>query len=237
MGFMMLQCGLGAFSAALLHIVAHSLYKSYAFLTCGSVIDASRSWQIDKQPVKSAWRPTTALLMSLAVAVSFALLSAWTWSVPVISKPGAAILISILTLSITQLVWSASLSGRGAVWGRSLLAAAAICWMYFGAYRAIDVWLSTSVSHTIVPVTWFDQLVMAVVGLTFLILFACQSRLSSLARHAWAQQLYVHAAAGFHWDILWRRWTERTWPFIEQILPARPDLTSNVPQSAGHSHG
>ncbi len=42
MGFMMLQCGLGAFSAAMLHIVAHSLYKAHAFLSSGGVIPADR---------------------------------------------------------------------------------------------------------------------------------------------------------------------------------------------------
>jgi NAD(P)H-quinone oxidoreductase subunit 5 len=36
MGFMMLQCGLGAFSAAMLHILAHSLYKAHAFLSSGN---------------------------------------------------------------------------------------------------------------------------------------------------------------------------------------------------------
>ena len=41
MGFMMLQCGLGAFSAALLHIVAHSAYKAHAFLSSGSVLDSA----------------------------------------------------------------------------------------------------------------------------------------------------------------------------------------------------
>ncbi len=45
MGFMMLECGLGAFPAALLHIVAHSLYKAHAFLSSGSIIDLARaSW-------------------------------------------------------------------------------------------------------------------------------------------------------------------------------------------------
>jgi len=38
MGFMMMQCGLGAFSAALFHLVAHSLFKSSLFLGSGSVI-------------------------------------------------------------------------------------------------------------------------------------------------------------------------------------------------------
>ena len=43
MGFMMLECGLGAFSAATLHIVAHSFYKAHAFLSSGSVIDIYRT--------------------------------------------------------------------------------------------------------------------------------------------------------------------------------------------------
>jgi NAD(P)H-quinone oxidoreductase subunit 5 len=39
MGFMILQCGLGLFALALLHIVAHSLYKAYAFLSSGGTIE------------------------------------------------------------------------------------------------------------------------------------------------------------------------------------------------------
>ena len=38
MGFMMLECGLGAFHLALLHLVAHSLYKAYAFLSSGGAV-------------------------------------------------------------------------------------------------------------------------------------------------------------------------------------------------------
>jgi NAD(P)H-quinone oxidoreductase subunit 5 len=39
MGFMIMQCGLGLFPLALLHIVAHSLYKAHAFLASGSAIE------------------------------------------------------------------------------------------------------------------------------------------------------------------------------------------------------
>jgi len=39
MGFMILQCGLALFPLALLHIVAHSLYKAHAFLASGSAVD------------------------------------------------------------------------------------------------------------------------------------------------------------------------------------------------------
>lgn len=39
MGFMILQCGLALFSLALLHILAHSLYKAHAFLSSGSAVE------------------------------------------------------------------------------------------------------------------------------------------------------------------------------------------------------
>lgn len=39
MGFMIMQCGLALFSLALLHIVAHSLYKAHAFLASGTAVE------------------------------------------------------------------------------------------------------------------------------------------------------------------------------------------------------
>ena len=39
MGFMMLECGLALFPLALLHILAHSLYKAHAFLASGGAVD------------------------------------------------------------------------------------------------------------------------------------------------------------------------------------------------------
>ncbi len=41
MGFMLLQCALGAFGAALFHILAHAAYKANAFLSAGTVRDAT----------------------------------------------------------------------------------------------------------------------------------------------------------------------------------------------------
>ena len=38
MGFMILSCGLGAYAAALWHILAHGLFKAWLFLGCGSTI-------------------------------------------------------------------------------------------------------------------------------------------------------------------------------------------------------
>lgn len=40
MGFMILQCGLALFPLALLHILAHSLYKAHAFLASGAAVES-----------------------------------------------------------------------------------------------------------------------------------------------------------------------------------------------------
>ena len=43
MGFMIIQCGLALFPLALLHIVAHSLYKAHAFLASGGAVEGVAS--------------------------------------------------------------------------------------------------------------------------------------------------------------------------------------------------
>lgn len=39
MGFTLMVCGMGVYSASLLHLIAHSFYKAHAFLSSGSLID------------------------------------------------------------------------------------------------------------------------------------------------------------------------------------------------------
>ena len=38
MGYMIMECGLGAFALAVFHLIAHGLFKATAFLNCGDVI-------------------------------------------------------------------------------------------------------------------------------------------------------------------------------------------------------
>ncbi len=45
MGFSLMMCGLGAYPAAMLHLVAHSFYKAHSFLSSGNAIDVLRTTQ------------------------------------------------------------------------------------------------------------------------------------------------------------------------------------------------
>ncbi len=42
MGYMIMECGLGAFSLAVFHLIAHGLFKATIFLNCGNVIHKAR---------------------------------------------------------------------------------------------------------------------------------------------------------------------------------------------------
>lgn len=42
MGFMVLECGLGLYSLAALHLIGHSLYKAHAFLSASSVVQRTK---------------------------------------------------------------------------------------------------------------------------------------------------------------------------------------------------
>ncbi|WP_371135203.1 proton-conducting transporter membrane subunit [Tabrizicola sp.] len=79
MGFMLLQCGLGLWALALLHIVAHSLYKAHAFLASGGAVRAVNAVR-KPGPVAApglgavARSFALALVLYLAVAAGFSAL-------------------------------------------------------------------------------------------------------------------------------------------------------------------
>ena len=51
MGMMIFACGLGAYSIALFHIIAHSFYKAYAFLSTGFLVRESKKIGLKLKPM------------------------------------------------------------------------------------------------------------------------------------------------------------------------------------------
>lgn len=67
MGYMVMQCGLGGFSAAIYHLAVHGLFKATLFLGAGGVIDAKRSSHAHAvTPSRAPWQVPAALLAGLA---------------------------------------------------------------------------------------------------------------------------------------------------------------------------
>ncbi|MFN8611302.1 MAG: proton-conducting transporter membrane subunit [Vulcanimicrobiota bacterium] len=80
MGFVLMECACGAFHLALVHILAHSLYKARGFLRSGSIVEQlaqERLWQPRFRPHLSVWLVASLLLTPWAGFSAPAL--GWIW--------------------------------------------------------------------------------------------------------------------------------------------------------------
>lgn len=211
MGFMMLQCGLGAFSAALLHIVAHSLYKAHAFLSSGSVLDRAARMKLDSPEILTTHRSMLALLGSAMAATAICVVTLWGGSVIMRDKPGAILLGLILTIAMTHLLWRSFSASNWRVAARGLLGAAAVSAGYCAAYALIDGVLATSVSHFMRPLSALDTALIVFVATGFVAILALQVSLVHWNHLPWLTSLYVHASNGFYFDIAAQKITVRLW--------------------------
>lgn len=211
MGFMMLQCGLGAFSAALLHIVAHSLYKSHAFLSSGSVLDLAARNQVEVRLARGGFRSIGTLFLALAVGFGVCVGVATLLGISLNEKPGGLILAMILSIALAHLVWTAIMSGNAIVAAFGFLAATGLSACYFGAYLLFDYVLASdlpqpSAASSIFHIAWCVTL-----ALGFLAVFGMQFAVTRFNHWRPLVSLYVHASNGFYFDIAAQRLTARLW--------------------------
>ncbi len=211
MGFMMLQCGLGAFSAALLHIVAHSLYKAHAFLSSGSVLESAARMRTTPGGAVSGITAVAALPAALAIAFALGRGSVWLWGIDLADKPGAMLLGLILTMALTHLVWQALVSGSWQLATQGIAAAGLVSWLYLGGWLASDYLVASSITVPPVAPSPLDLVVIGVVAVGFIGVFALQAVAGRWSHLSLIRSLYVHAANGFYLDIPARRVTTRVW--------------------------
>lgn len=110
MGFSLMVCGMGAYSAAMLHLVAHSFYKAHAFLSSGSVIDKMRASKVKKanrlgSPIRIA--------SSIVLAITIYLFFAWIWGVNISDEFALVALGAIIVMGLSSLFTTAIDSNGG----------------------------------------------------------------------------------------------------------------------------
>lgn len=218
MGFMMLQCGLGAYSAALLHIVAHSAYKAHAFLSCGSVLDGAARMKIPAMRAASTTRNAVAFTGAIAIGTLIVFGTFQIIGIDIISKPGGIVLGLIMTLALTQLVWNGLATGVVGLALRSIANAWLVTVMYAVAYLAMDRLVASSLPHPEVVSSTLDVAVLILVALGFVAIFALQALSELTAQPRWVRAVYVHAMNGFYIDIPARQLTAR---FYGQTAPVQ----------------
>lgn len=225
MGFMMLECGLGAFSLALLHLVAHSLYKAYAFLASGSVVPegpgAVQAAQLARTARPSAW----ALLFSIAAAAGIVLpLALWVGHAPQ-HHPAAT---AIFTLAVAQLI--AHFAQRRPT--RRLVPVA----LLLGAFATVAyLLLDRAASQVVTPLAQEPAFALALLP-ALLLPTLLQHLLPHFGHRQWAQRLFVHARNGFYAGTIASRFTLALWPTPQNLGLGKNGLGKmGQPALAGHS--
>lgn len=225
MGFVLLECGLGVYDLALLHLVGHALYKAHAFLSSGSaVVRTVRQPRVPLRPI-GALRWIAALAAALLVTGAIAQLS---WG-GALAHPGVFATGAILALALAGVI--ASTTWRGGVrMVRAPLTLVIGLPLAYGAWHALMGPIAPAIIPSALPTA-----IVAAVPLTFLGLLAVQATVTNRPASAFARALYPHAVAGFHLDELFTRLTFRLWPpaltMSRQIARTEP-LTRSVERAA-----
>ncbi len=202
MGFMLVECGLGAWELALLHLVAHSLYKAHAFLRSGNVVAAHAARPVD---AGEHARGVVQWIVGLVVGWVLARQTVATiWPAATGGDATARVALLMLTLALAPVL--AGLSPRGG-WRPAIvrLGAAVLTCVALVASHAV---LRSAAPITTPPAT--GLLVFAFSS--FATLFAIQLMIDLRPASALAVRLYPHALAGFHLDALFTRATFLLWP-------------------------
>ncbi len=230
MGFMMLQCGLGAFSIATLHIVGHSFYKAHAFLSAASTVDphVPQPRVFSERAGRVGWVGTAGALIAGFVIVG---LTIWIVGIDPSSKAGLPVLGSILAIAIAQMMLTSQQTDPGSarVLFASLRNGLGIVLGYFVLAAVFD----QLVGGAIPAVTSAPALSAGLTGfilLLFLTAVAAQAWLPAFSDSEAGRRLYVHASNGFYFGILQNRLVERIWPIRRAPAPARPHAFAHLQQ-------
>jgi NAD(P)H-quinone oxidoreductase subunit 5 len=202
MGFMMLQCGLGAFVAAMLHIIAHSLYKAHAFLNSGSVVDQAQATSRAKLPTQSFAKGFAWFVAAAIATVSVFLTVSEISGLEVTSKPGGLVLAFIFCLALTTCGWQLFAIGEVKAVFFGFVAITLLCLAYIGSYIALEQFVEQPATTAIVP---GESLILFAIVCSFVLLLALHIAIIARLRPQWLDALRVHAVNGFYIDAIYHR--------------------------------
>ncbi|PEN07725.1 oxidoreductase [Longimonas halophila] len=171
MGFMVLQCGLGFFAAAIAHLILHGFYKAYLFLASGSVVTA-------KQPPKTS--SSAAGGGTLAIALFTGLvgggLFAWLTGKSVAVPDGGLLLTLVVVLAVlhagTTVLRTTALGPLARAVALPLVVLPAIA-LYAGVYNGIAA-LTVDLPMAVVPAE--ASIVHGIVGMLFVLAYVATER-------------------------------------------------------------
>lgn len=205
MGFMLLECGLGLLPLAFLHLVAHSFYKAYGFLSTGETVRRNaRARLAPAAPSHGPGRELAGRLLAapLAVGVAFGLAGAINALTGQAGAPAVALL--IVGLACAPLFWNLSPASPLAPL-RGLLIEAGLVLAYL-LWHGIFYRLAAGTA------TRPEPALAAAVATVFCLMYVAQIAVQAASGARAIRRLHAWAYAGFYLDEGFDRLTQRIWP-------------------------
>ncbi len=209
MGFMIMQCGLALFPLALLHILAHSLYKAHSFLASGGAVERiAASRRPGPVAVPNAKAVAAAFLAALAIYAAMSAGFSFQSKSPQAYALGAILIFGVAYLLAQGLAGSAP----GALMRRMVVYSLAASLGYFALHALADA-LTLGTLPTAPqpgPLEWV-LIVLAVAS--FGLVAIAQAMFPLWAYHPATAGLRVHLSNGLYANALLDRllggWTQR----------------------------
>lgn len=111
MGYMIMECGLGAFALAVFHLIAHGLFKATVFLNCGNVIHKARqepafphTGQATEKSEFSRLTWTTGFFTTLLMPLMILLVTHGVLQIPIRDSQGAVIFLFFIWVTSSQAI-------------------------------------------------------------------------------------------------------------------------------------
>lgn len=196
MGFMFIQCGLGMWGAVMLHLVAHSLYKAFAFLSSGTV-DFS-----ERQSARPEQRAPRVKVLSGLVGATLIVLTCWLLLDKLQSGHTGIVFAWLLLLTMGRLVWWPQ-AMRKESFAQKLFAGGLLLGTFAICFRLIHWFLPESLGE---PVTNVPPLASVIAGTCLTCLFMTEWAIGYWPTNPLLKRLYVASLNDFYLAKLYPTW-------------------------------
>ena len=208
MGFMMVQCGLGAFHAAALHMVGHGCYKAFKFLSAGDVPAKTEVKEAAPAAALCFWLLGTAFAFpALAFALWLADCAPW-------ESAGEMALCWVAALSAGQFCAAGALNAPMSRIARVALCLGGTVAVTFlaAAMCAVARFLWSPLPLGIQPIDAGMASLTAAIPVTALMVLSIVHALAPvLAGTPSGKAMRVHALNGFYLGIIADQWVSKVW--------------------------
>jgi NADH-quinone oxidoreductase subunit L len=151
MGYMVMECGLGAFSLAVFHLIAHGLFKATVFLNCGNVIHKARQEPHfphveprahEEGLSRLTW--STGFVTTLFIPLLILLVTHGVLRIPLLESQGTVIFLFFIWITSSQAILTLTRLRQVASWKVSTAMLATllfVVFVYLGAAEAFTAFL------------------------------------------------------------------------------------------------